>query len=170
MGPGHLGVGFAAKAFTPKTPLWLLLIASEVSDILFFILSAIGVEKKGIETFDFVNGVRIIKNGYISWSHGLGMNIILALLVSIIGYFIFRDRRTSITIGIVVFSHWILDFIVNPAMPIWFSTLPTVGLFLNRSGLGLIISGILDFIILFPIGVIIYLITKKNKIKPHKIL
>jgi len=29
MGPGHFGIGFAAKSTAPKVPLWVLLVANE---------------------------------------------------------------------------------------------------------------------------------------------
>ena len=36
MGPGHLGIGLAAKPIAPKAPLWVLLVASETLDLLCF--------------------------------------------------------------------------------------------------------------------------------------
>lgn len=38
MGPGHLGVGFAAKTVAPKAPLWSLLLASEALDFLIWFI------------------------------------------------------------------------------------------------------------------------------------
>ena len=60
MGPGHLGIGFAAKSAALKAPLWLLLVASELTDILFYIFVLLGIERKGVDTTDFTNGVQII--------------------------------------------------------------------------------------------------------------
>ena len=45
--PGHLGIGFAAKPVAPRAPLWVLLVASEVPDLLFFAFEAAGIENRG---------------------------------------------------------------------------------------------------------------------------
>lgn len=45
MGPGHLGLGFAAKPTADKVPLWLLLIATEVLDILVSFLRRLGLSE-----------------------------------------------------------------------------------------------------------------------------
>ena len=59
-------------------------------------------------------------------------------------------------IGLVVFSHWILDFIVHPAdLPILFNGSPRVGLGMWTSGTGLILSVILDLSLLVG-GIAIY--------------
>ncbi len=34
--PGHLAIGLAAKSAVPKAPLWVLLVATEIPDLLFF--------------------------------------------------------------------------------------------------------------------------------------
>ena len=78
-------------------------------------------------------------------------------------FLFYRDRRTSIVIGLVVFSHWVLDFIVHlPDLPLLFDGSPLLGLDLWGSGSGLIISIILE-IVLLAAGVAIYTVTRKSK-------
>jgi hypothetical protein len=60
MGPGHLGVAFAAKTVTPKVPLWVLLAASEALDGLCFGLMAVGVEHGGATQVDLSHGLRVL--------------------------------------------------------------------------------------------------------------
>lgn len=68
--PGHLAIGFAAKAITPKTPLWILLPTSWLFDVFSIAFVAIGIEDTGISQTDFNQGVQVITPGSISWSHG----------------------------------------------------------------------------------------------------
>ena len=73
---------------------------------------------------------------------------------------IFKDQRISAIIGLVVFSHWVLDFIVHlPDLPLLFDGLPVVGLGLWGSGPGLILSAILEFGLLTG-GIAVYWVTR----------
>lgn len=65
--------------------------------------------------------------------------------------------------GLVTFSHWILDFIVHsPDLPIFGKNSLPLGLGLWNSGPGFIISIILEFI-LFTGGLMIYRLACKKK-------
>ncbi len=114
--PGHLAIGFAAKAITPKTPLWILLLAGWLLDVLSIVFVAIGIEDTGISQTDFSQGVQMITPGSISWSHGLVMSIIWSVAFGTVVFIFFRDCHASVILGMVVFSHWILDFIVHPTV------------------------------------------------------
>jgi hypothetical protein len=164
--PGHLAIGFAAKSVVPKVPLWVLLFASWLLDILSIAFIAIGIEDTGISQTDLSQGVKIITPGSISWSHGLVMSILWSVAFGAFAFIFFRDRRTSIILGMVVFSHWILDFIVHlPDLPFFGEGSPKLGLGLWGSGPGLIASIILEFILLAG-GIAIYL-TARQRNKPH---
>jgi hypothetical protein len=69
MGPGHFGVAFAVKPIAPKAPLWVLLVASEVLDLLCYGVVAIGMESTSIRQIDLEHGVQTIVPGYLPWSH-----------------------------------------------------------------------------------------------------
>ncbi|MBC8505009.1 MAG: hypothetical protein ISR58_12475 [Anaerolineales bacterium] len=155
MGPiGHLGIGFAAKPVSPKAPLWVLLVASEVLDILSFVFVAIGFEEVSMNLSEFIQGNTVIS---VPWSHGLGMSVLWSLLATTITFLIYRDRRTASIIGLVVFSHWVLDFIVHtPDLPLFFSGSPLVGLGLWKTNTGLIFSFILEIVLMVG-GVALYL-------------
>jgi hypothetical protein len=121
MGPGHFGIGFAAKTIAPKAPLWVLLTASETLDLLSFGFVALGVEKMAVTQTDLAHGLQIIEPGYVGWSHGLFMAFVWSAAAAAISGMVFRNRRTGMIIGLVVFTHWILDFIVHmPDLPIFF--------------------------------------------------
>ena len=163
MGPGHLGVAFAAKPLAPKAPLWTLLVASEALDLLSFGFIALGMEKVAVSQTDFKNGLQIITPGWIPWSHGLFMSVVWSVLFATIAYLIFKDRKASGIIGLVTFSHWILDLIVHPPdLPLLFRNSPELGLGLWTSGPGLILSMVLEFALLSG-GVAIYLAWRKQR-------
>ena len=164
MGPlGHLAIGFAAKATTPKAPLWLLLTATEMSDLLFFAFQAAGIERSGVSTTDLSRGIEMVKAGVLPWSHGLFMCVVWSVVVAAITFLFYQDRRTSTVVGLLIFSHWILDFIVHlPDLPLFFEGSPLLGLGLWGSGIGLAISGILEFALLAG-GIAMYWIARKRE-------
>jgi hypothetical protein len=160
--PGHFAIGLAAKPAAPKVPLWVLLLASEALDLLSFGFEAVGIEDFGVSQTDINQGVEILRPASIPWSHGLFMSVVWSLVAAAIAFLVFRDRRASSTIGLVVFSHWVLDFVVHlPDLPLLFDGSPLVGLGLWSSGPGLIISGILE-LGLFAGGIAIYWVTRKR--------
>jgi len=163
MGPGHFGVAFAAKPLAPKAPLWTLLVTSEALDLLSALFIAVGMERMTVTQMDFSRGLSVITPGWVPWSHGLFMSIIWSLLFAGIAYLVFKDWKSSGMIGLVTFSHWILDFIVHPPdLPILFRNSPELGLGLWTSGPGLILSFILELTLLVG-GVAIYMAARKRK-------
>jgi hypothetical protein len=111
--------GLAAKRVAPKAPLAVLLFATEVLDVLFFVFLFAGIERNSEK----------IELSYIPWSHGLVMAIVWSILAGIITFLISKDRRTSIVIALVVFGHWVLDFIGHdPDLPLMFDNSQLVGL------------------------------------------
>ena len=161
-GLGHLAPAFAAKSVTPKTPLWILLIASETNDLLSLLFSAVGIESRVVITeMDFDQGIRYLEPATSPWSHGLFMSVIWAILAAAIVYLIYRDRRTSIVIGSVVFSHWLLDLLMHSNLPLFFDGSLLVGLGLENSGTGFLFMTVLD-ILLVATGIAIYLRARKR--------
>ena len=161
--PGHLGIGFAARRVAPKVPLWVLLVATEVLDLLSFLFMAIGIERMGTTTVDLSQGIQYLSPASVPWSHGLFMSLVWSVLAGGIAYLVYRDRRTGVVLGLVVFSHWVLDLIVHlPDLPLLFEGSPLLGLGLWGSGPGLVISGILELALLAG-GIAIYVITRKRK-------
>ena len=161
--PGHLGVAFAAKTLVPKAPLWTLLVASEALDFLSFGFIMLGIEKMAVSQIGFEYGIQTITPGSVPWSHGLFISVVWSLIFTAIAYLFLKDWKTSGMIGLVTFSHWILDFIVHPPdLPLLFNNSPVLGLGLWTSGPGLILSIILELALLVG-GVAIYLVERKRK-------
>ncbi|MBN1122552.1 MAG: hypothetical protein JXJ17_15860 [Anaerolineae bacterium] len=167
MGPGHFGIGFAAKPAAPKAPLWALLLATELLDILSIAFLTLGIEQASVTETTLSQGLVYKSIGYIPWSHGLLMSIVWSLLAAGITCLISKDIKTGGIMGLAVFSHWVLDFIVHgPDLPLLFGGSPMTGLGLWTSGPGLIISAILELVILAG-GIAIYIITRKRPTKGY---
>jgi len=163
VGPGHLAAGFAVKPAAPKILLVIFLLASEALDLLSFLFIAMGIEDAGITQSDLRNGVQVLDPASIAWSHGLFMSVVWSLFFASIAYFFFKDQRVSALIGLVVFSHWILDFIVHPPdLPLLFTSSQKVGLGLWTSGPGFIFSIILEIVLVMG-GITFYLIARRQQ-------
>jgi hypothetical protein len=161
-------VGFAVKRFAPKAPLWVLLVASEALDLLCFAGIALGIERLAESTVDLASGIQYVTEGSVPWSHGLLMSLIWSLLLGAVAGLLWRDRRTGLAVGLVVFSHWVLDFIVHlPDLPLLFEGSPLLGLGLWGSGPGLIVSGILEVALLL-VGLVLYWQMRKRTAIPQK--
>jgi membrane-bound metal-dependent hydrolase YbcI (DUF457 family) len=163
--PGHFGIALAVKPAAPKVTLWVLLVSSELLDLLWMVFLFTGIESTGISQTTLQQGMQEVTLPSIPWSHGLFMALVWSLLAGSLAYFWFKDRRTAGIIAGVVFSHWILDFIVHPPdLPLLFNNSPRVGLGLWATGSGFILSVVLE-IVLFTGGLTVYLLNRKNKLR-----
>ena len=155
----HLGIGFAAKGAAPKLPVWAL------------IMAAFGPDLIAISLFFLPK---------ITWfHHGLIMAIVWSLLGISLTFVVMKhgkkdqniSRNTLIFhclfIGLLVFSHWILDFIGWPMTAID-PTATGIPLFFNDfqlTGLGLysnIITAVIVDLGTCLIGILIYVYTLKK--------
>jgi membrane-bound metal-dependent hydrolase YbcI (DUF457 family) len=145
--------------------LWALFVASELLDLLSFVFMALGLEKMGSYKVSVDHGLQFLTLGSVPWSHGLLMSTLWSALVVASAYLIFKDRRSSLVLGLVVFSHWVLDFIVHaPDLPLLLGDSRAVGLGLWTSGPGFIISIVLEFVILGG-GIAVYAVWRKREAK-----
>ena len=165
MGPiGHCAVGMAAKPLAPRVPLGVLLVAPFALDLLAIALGLAGIESeaKGI-----------------TWSHGLFMSVVWSVLAGMLGMRMFGGRRAGLVIGLLVFSHWVLDFISHPIpfasfswrhwhwdyghplppdLPLLFANSPKVGLGLYNH-IGAVEATVLEFV-MFAAGTAVYVVWK----------
>jgi hypothetical protein len=108
---GHYAVGLASKKTVPNVSLGTLFLAGQLVDLLWPVFLLLGLEHVRIDPgntavtpLDFYDyPITHSLLGAVLWSCGLGL-----------AYFLLkRQMRTSVVIGLVVFSHWILDFITH---------------------------------------------------------
>lgn len=123
---GHFGVAAAVRAARPEVPLWALMAATQLIDIAFVPLLL-----SGVETMDSSGGVGYGKAViHADYTHSLVGVLIMALIA---GWAAAKawGKRGGITIGAVVFSHWLLDLLVHradlPILPGNAGNLPLLG-------------------------------------------
>jgi hypothetical protein len=126
---GHFGSAAAVKSRERQVPLWALMLATVWLDVLFVPLVAVGIER-----FDPVPGTG---GGYgnviihADYTHSLVGAVVIAALFGIVAA-VPWGRRTGAVLGVVVFSHWLLDLVVHradmPIVPGGIGGLPRVGL------------------------------------------
>jgi membrane-bound metal-dependent hydrolase YbcI (DUF457 family) len=152
-GLGHIGIGFAVKPLAPKVPLGVSLAATEVLDILWAAFYFTGIDRAASSM------------GESFLSHSLFMSAVWSVAAALLVAMIYRDRRSGMITGLLVFSHWVLDFITHPMgaifggkplppdLPLFFHGSQNVGLGLyNHSfaiamatDLGMLILGVAIF-------------------------
>lgn len=163
-GLGHIGFGFAAKPLAPKVHLAVLLIASELIDILWGIFYFTGIDRGNV-------GISSSP-----WSHSLFMSVVWSVITALLVAWIYHDRRSGIIVGLLVFSHWVIDFITHPMgaifgntalppdLPLFFNGSPNVGLGLYNHSFTIAIATDLTMLI---IGLVIY-VRYKMKLAKQK--
>ncbi len=160
----HFGIGLVSKKFAPKIPLWVLLSSAMLIDILNFVFT--------------------IMNLGIAWSHSVFMAVIWSITASAVTAIIMKFQaskskeinkkgsisspfRTSMVIGLVVFSHCVLDIIgwpmtvINPdlgGVPLFFDMSQTIGIGIYSTWIGALVMDIGVFIV----GLLIYFRTRIN--------
>lgn len=159
---GHAGVALAARPAAPKASLGLIMVAAMALDTLCGALTIFGIEGVG------ANGALSIP-----WSHGLFMSGVWSAATFGLVFLFSRKMSVSIVIGLLVFSHWVLDFISHPMgmgkllppdLPLLFDGSPKVGLGLYNS----VAAAFLTDLGLFAGGIALYLIRTRSKDRTGK--
>jgi hypothetical protein len=115
---GHFGVGFGAKAVTWKVSLGTLFIAAQFIDLLWPTLLLLGVEN--VHIVPGATKVTPLLFEHYPVSHSLLAVLVWAVALGTVHYFMKHDRRTSLVLGLLVLSHWLLDLIVHqPDLPLY---------------------------------------------------
>jgi len=149
---GHFGTAFGAKALAPRVSLGTLFIAAQFIDLLWPVLLLLGLEQVSI-----VPGItRVTPLDFTSYpiSHSLLMVCLWGAVVGGAYWLVRRNRTAAVTLGLLVISHWVLDFFTHrPDLPLTPVGETRVGLGLWGSPVGTVLleGGI------FALGVFFYL-------------
>jgi hypothetical protein len=126
---GHYGVSFAAKKAEAAIPLSVLFIAVQLLDVLWAPFVLLGIEKvRIVPGFTASNPLDLY---YMPYTHSL----LAAIGWSVVAFLVYRavrpvPPRAAAIVGLAVFSHWVLDFLVHkPDLPLYDNT--------GKVGLGL---------------------------------
>jgi hypothetical protein len=114
---GHYAVAFAAKKAAPKTSLGTLITAAAFLDLLWPVFLLLGFEEvkiaPGITRFTPLDFTRY------PYSHSLLMSLVWGALFGGSYYALTRYRAGAIAVGVLVPSHWVLDFVAHrPDLPL----------------------------------------------------
>jgi hypothetical protein len=128
---GHFGLAAGSKAAGPAAPLWALMLATMWLDVVFVPLFAMNVE-----TIDTVGGGGYGKSViHANYTHSLVGALILSAVLAAVGAWRW-GRRLGLLLGVVAFSHWVLDLVVHradlPLLPGNAGDLPLLGFGLWR--------------------------------------
>jgi hypothetical protein len=127
---GHAAVALAAKPLLPRVNLALPLAAAFWVDMVWPVMLLAGVEQVRIDPgntaftpLDFV---------HYPWTHSLAAALVWSFLF---GAFSLKfGKRAALVLGLLVFSHWVLDAISHrPDLPLWPGSHTMIGLGLWNS-------------------------------------
>ncbi len=124
---GHFALAAGVKAAKDTPPIWSLMLATQLMDVVF-----VPLYLSGVETIEKV-GAGGYGNGVIhaNYSHSLLGALILSAIALTVGRWVW-GKRAGWILGAVTFSHWLIDLLVHradlPLLPGNWGDLPTLGL------------------------------------------
>lgn len=155
---GHFALGFAGKKINKGPSLGIMLMAVQWLDLVWPVLVLLGMEKVNIEPGN--TEMTPLNFVYYPWSHSMLMAVGWGVLFAVIYYAVTKNRNASLLLLLLVFSHWILDWISHrPDMPLTPFTDIKVGLGLWNNKWATIVIETLMFVV----GIFLYMkATKAN--------
>lgn len=139
---GHFGAGFAAKRLSSRPSLGTMFMASQFIDLLWPLFLLLGIERVEIDPgntaftpLDFI---------HYPFTHSFAGVLFWALLFGGVYFALRRETRSSLLLGALVLSHWLLDLVVHrPDLPLFPGSDLMVGLGLwNNVAATMIVEGL----------------------------
>lgn len=156
---GHYGVGLAAKKPAKTISLGTLFLAAQWLDLIWPILVLLNIEHVVIEPGN--TQLTPLDFTYYPFSHSLLFVLGWSIVLGVVYYFIKKNKRNALIVGLLVLSHWVLDLLVHrPDLPL-IPGGPYVGLGLWNIPL---VAVILEFLIYIG-GIVLYINTTSAKDK-----
>src|SRR6266403_6069291 len=119
---GHYNVAFAVKSERNQIPLWVLFVAVQLLDFLWAPFVLLGIEK--VRIVPGITASNPLDLYYMPYTHSL----LAATGWSVVAFLVYRALRpgpggAAAIVGVAVFSHWVLDFLVHrPDLPLYDNT------------------------------------------------
>jgi hypothetical protein len=154
---GHYALGLAAKRIEPRLSLAVLLAAPQLLDLLWPIFVLTGIERVDVSPGDTAfTPLRFVSY---PWSHSLATSIAWGIAFGGILWMRGRSLRAATVVGVLVVSHWLLDFASHrPDMPLWPGGGPLLGLGLWRS----VAATLTVEFAMYAVGVVLYVRSTKS--------
>ena len=114
---GHFALAMAAKKIAPKASLGTLVLSAQFADCLWPVLLLLGFEQ--VRTVPGIT--RVTRLDFVSYpiSHSLLMQLVWALLLGAVCFYLRHDSRTATIVGALLPTHWLLDYFAHrPDMPL----------------------------------------------------
>ena len=148
---GHYALGLASRKISNLPSLALLFIAVQLLDLIWPILVLLGIETFHVDIGN--TALTPLSFDYYPYSHSLLMALVWGLLLGLIYFAFTKNKQGSLLLGVLVLSHWVLDFITHrPDLPLTPFSEVKVGLGLwNHSVWAIIIE-----MGLFALGTVFY--------------
>ena len=115
---GHFAVGIAAKRVAPRTSLGTLTLAALWLDALWPLSLLLGLERAEVQP----NANPFLTVNFTSYpfTHSLLMTLVWAVLFAAVYAARTKYRTGALVAGILVLSHWVLDYVTHLAdLPLW---------------------------------------------------
>jgi membrane-bound metal-dependent hydrolase YbcI (DUF457 family) len=162
---GHYGLALASKKTGAAVKLGTALLAAQFLDLLWPIFSLAGLEKFSIEPGN--TKLTPLNFEHYPYTHSLLGSIVLALLFATVYFFFKKDFRNAVVYALLVFSHWVLDYITHrPDLPLTYTSTEKFGLGLwNFPAAAIIIESLI-----FVLGIYFYFISTKAVNKKGRVL
>jgi membrane-bound metal-dependent hydrolase YbcI (DUF457 family) len=147
---GHYGLALATKRAAPRVSLGTLIAAAQLADLIWPVLLLLGLER--VRIVPNQNPLLTLSFDSYPWTHSLLMAVVWAVIAGG-GYAAIRgDRKGGVVVGLLVVSHWVLDWITHiPDLPLYPGG-PRVGLGLWQSMYGTMIVEAAMFVV----GIAVY--------------
>jgi hypothetical protein len=161
---GHYALAFGAKRIAPAVSLGTMFLACQFADLLWPTLVLMGVERVEIDPGNtLVTPLNFVSYPY---SHSLVMLLIWGIVFGLFYLAFRRGRIGAITVGALVFSHYVLDLIMHrPDLPVTIGGDARLGFGLwNYPGTTLAVESAL-----FLIGIAMYVSVTRERDRVGKI-
>jgi len=155
---GHTAVALAAKRWTPRVPLGVLVGAAFWLDLVWPLFLLLGIERVRIEPGN--TRFTPLAFEWYPWSHSLLLVLGWSALLGWLWRRRAGTREAAIVVAALVSSHWVLDAVSHrPDLPLWPGSRILAGLGLwNSPAATLVVEGAL-----FAAGLALYLATARPK-------
>lgn len=124
---GHYGLAFASKKASRKIQLGTAILAAQFLDLLWPVLTLMNIEWFSIDPGN--TKITPLNFEHYPYSHSLLGSTVLAIFFGLFYYLFKKDRKLSVIYALLVFSHWVFDFITHrPDLPLTYTSSQKIGL------------------------------------------